>query len=208
MLRTMESSVRMLKQNLLQPEPSDEILAARIAQQDINALELIYDRFASQVFTLAAMLSDCVEAEKIVVQVFWRLWLEADQFRFQGSTFQDWFLNLARAHILNRLVRDERRTAKDRVDVINRWLSDVTNQKMEAREGLHRPDSRILVWQGLQDLTLEQRCVIVLASYGGYKQKEIAQLLNLPLNAVEQHIRLGLKRLRDITKPELVLERG
>lgn len=197
----------MLKQDLFYSVPSDEILAARIAQQDIGALELIYDRFASRVFTLAAMLSDCVEAEGIVLQVFWRLWLEADQFRFKGGRFQDWFLSLVRAHILYRFVHRGGRTAKDRVDAINSWLSDITNHEMEAREGLHRPVSRIRVWQWLQYLTLEQRCVIVLASYGGYKQKEIAQLLNLPLNAVEKHIRLGLKRLRDTTKPELVLER-
>jgi len=197
----------MLKQDILQPEPSDEILAARIAQRDLDALEIIYDRFSSRVFTLAAMLSDCAEAERIVLQVFSRLWLDVDKFRFHGGTFQDWFLGLARVHILNRLVRNGKQTAQDRVNAINRWLSDATNQKIKAREALHQPGSRIRVWQGLQGLTSQQRCVIVLASYGGYKQKEIAQLLNLPLSAVELQIRLGLQGLRDATRSELVLER-
>ena len=197
----------MLKQDIIQPEPSDEILAARIAQRDLDALEIIYDRFSSRVFTLAAMLSDCAEAERIVLQVFSRLWLDVDKFRFHGGEFQDWFLSLARAHILNRLVRNGRQTAQDRVDAINRWLSDATNQKIKAREALHQPGSRIQYWQGLQGLTSQQRCVIVLASYGGYKQKEIAQLLNLPLSAVELQIRLGLQGLRDATRSELVLER-
>jgi RNA polymerase sigma-70 factor (ECF subfamily) len=195
----------MLKQDFFEPEPSDEILAARIAQRDIEALEIIYDRFASRMFTLAAMLSDCDEAERIVLQVFSRLWLEVDQFGLHGEKFQDWFLNLARTHILNSLVGNGRRTAKDRVDAINRWLSDVTNQKLEAGERLHQPRSYIRVWKGLQKLAMEQRCVIILANYGGYKQKEIAQLLDLPLSAVEQHTRLGLKELLDTTKPEPVL---
>jgi RNA polymerase sigma factor (sigma-70 family) len=203
----MESSVRMLKQNLLQPEPSDEILADRIAKRDSEALDIIYDRYASNVFTLAGMLSDCAEAERIALEVFCRLWLEADQFRFHEGTFQDWFLSLARAHILNMLVHTGRRTAKDLLEAINRWLSDVAIQKLETREGLHPPGSGIRVWQSLLDLTLEQRCVIVLASYGGYQQKEIALLLNLPLSAVKQHARLGLKELRESRKQELVLER-
>jgi RNA polymerase sigma-70 factor, ECF subfamily len=198
----------MHKRDLLQPEPSDEILAARIAQRDLDALEIMYDRFAPRVFTLAAMLSDCAEAERIVLQVFSRLWLEVDKFRFHGGTFQDWFLSLARAHILNRLVRNGRHTAQDRADAINRWLSEASSQTMRAREEISQPNTRTRAWQALQELTLEQRCVIVLASYGGYKQKEIAQLLNWPLSAVEQYARLGMQGLRDAIKPEQVLERG
>jgi RNA polymerase sigma-70 factor (ECF subfamily) len=198
----------MHKRDLLQPEPSDEILAARIAQRDLDALEIMYDRFAPRVFTLAAMLSDCAEAERIVLQVFSRLWLEVDQFGFHGGTFQDWFLSLIRAHILNRLVHNGRRTVQDRVDSINSWLSDASSQTMRTSEETRQPGSRLMVWQALQDLTTEQRCVIVLASYGGYKQREIAQLLNWPLSAVEQYARLGMQGLRDALKPELVLERG
>jgi RNA polymerase sigma factor (sigma-70 family) len=192
----------MLKQELLQAEPSNEILAGRIAQRDVDALEIIYERFASRVFTLAVMLSDCAEAEQIVLQVFCRLWLEVDQYLSHDGTFQEWFLNLVRAQILDRLVRDGRRKAKERIAAINRWLSDVTKQKSGARERMHQPRSRIRVWRKLQELTLEQRCVIVLASYGGYKQKEISQLLDMPLSAVEQHARLGLKGLRDTPKQE------
>jgi RNA polymerase sigma factor (sigma-70 family) len=197
----------MLKRDLLQTELSDEILAARIAQHDIAALEVIYDRFASRVFTLAAILSDSAEAERIVLQVFSRLWFEANQFNFHGGTFQDWFLSLTRAHILHRLVSNRGQTAQDRVDAINRWLSETANQTRKSREEFHKPGFSSPIWQALHDLTIEQRCVIVLASYGGYKQKEIAQLLNLPLNIVEQHIKQGLPRLRDIVMSEPVLER-
>lgn len=197
----------MLKQDVLQPEPSDEILADRIAQRDSEALEITYDRFASQVFTLATMLSDCKEAERIALEVFYCLWLEVDQFKFHDGTFQDWFLSLARAHILNEAMRSGRRTAKDRVDAINHWLLDISNQKLETREDLHFPDHGIRVLQSLQKLTLEQRCVIVLASYGGYKQKEIAQLLDLSLSAVKQYTWLGLKGLGETSQQEMALER-
>lgn len=198
----------MLTQDLLQTELSDEILAARIAQRDVDALEILYDRFASRVFTLAAMLSDPVEAERILLQVFSRLWIEVDQFRFHGGTFQDWFLNLTRTHILNSQVRNGRQTAQDRVDAINRWLSETASRSTKVWKEVHQPASQVRVWQALQGLTIEQRCVIVLAGYGGFKQKEIAQLLNWPLSAVEQHARLGLQELRHATQPELVIERG
>lgn len=197
----------MLKQDLLQRGPGDEILADRIAQGDSDALAIIYDRYAPKVFTLAGILSDCREAERIALEVFYRLWLEADQFKFHEGTFEDWFLSLVRGHILNWSMRNRRQTVKDRLEAINRWLSDVINQKLEAREGVHPPGSGIQAWQGLQDLPLEQRCVIVLASCGGFKQREIAQLLNLPVSAVKQHAKLGLKGLRDTLKQEMAYER-
>lgn len=203
-----ESRVSMLKQDFLQPELSDESLAARIAQHDINALGIIYDRFAPRVFTLAAMLSDCTDAERIVLDVFSRLWLQADQIKFHDGSFQDWFLSLARSQIVNEVVGNGRRTAQDRVDAISRWLSDATDEMLKATDGFHQPSSRIRVWQGLQILPVEQRCVIILASYGGFKLKEIALLLSLPLYTIDQYIRLGLKRLRDSTKTEQTSERG
>ncbi len=187
---------------------SDEILAARIAQHDLDALEIIYDRFASRVFTLAAMLLDCEQAERIVLQVFSRLWFEVDQFNLYGGSFQNWFLRLTRSHILTRLKRHGWQPAQVTIDAINRWLSEATSQTMETRDELDQLGSGLPVRQALQDLTAEQRCVIVLAGYGGFKQEEIAQLLGWPLYIVQQHARLGLQGLRDTVKPGLVLERG
>ena len=198
----------MIKQDPLQSELSDEILAARIAQHDVAALGMIYDRFALQVFTLAAMLSDCVEAELIMLQVFSSLWFEVDQFFLYGGSFQDWFLGLTRGYILTRLERHAGRTAQDTVGAINRWLSQATSQTTEAGVELHQPDSGLLVRQAFQTLTDEQRCAIILARYGGYKQSEIARLFSWSLSKVEQHVKEGLQRLRDITKLGLVLERG
>ena len=195
----------MLKRNYLQLESSNEILAARIAQHDVAALEIIFDRFASQVFSLAAMLSDCTEAERIVLQVFSHLWFEIDQFILHGGSFQDWLLDLTRTHILIHVKCHEGQTVEHIGDAIDRWLSEATNQTMKAGEGLHKPNSDHQVWQALQDLSSEQRYVIVLAYYGGFKQKEIAQLLDWPLSGVKKHVEQGLKRLRDILELEPVL---
>lgn len=209
MLQTNESRVNMLKRNYFQPDPSDEILAARIAQHDLAALDIIYDRFASRVFTLAAMLSDCAGAERIVLQVFSRLWFEANRFNLHGGSFRDWFLDLTRTHILTGLKRQKGRTAQDIVTAIDRWLSEeASSQTLETRDELDQPDSGLPVRQALQDLSSEQRCVVVLAGYGGFKPEEITQLLGWPLYTVQQHASLGLHELRHTTKPELVLQRG
>jgi RNA polymerase sigma-70 factor (ECF subfamily) len=197
-----------VKRDAIQPELNDEILAVRIAQHDTAALEMVYDRFASRVFSLASMLLDREEAERVVLEMFSRLWLEIDQFISLSGSLQDWLLDLTRATILTEVKLHKGQPTQYFVDATNRWLSEATDQMTKNREKFHKPNSGHKVWQALRDLTSEQRCSIVLAYYGGFKQKEIAELLNWQLSDVKQNINHGLQRLRDSVKPGLVLERG
>lgn len=197
-----------VKRDAIRPVLSDQILAVRIAQHNTAALEMVYDRYASRVFSLATMLLDGKEAERAVLEVFSRLWLEIDKFNPPGGSFQDWLLDLTRATILTELKHHEGQPSQFFIDATNRWLSEATDQIMKNREEFHKPNSGHQVWQVFQSLTSEQRCTIVLAYYGGFKQKDIAELLNWQLSDVKQNIKHGLQMLRDSVKPELVLEKG
>jgi len=204
----MEGRPNMVIRDLFQPELNDEILAACIAQHDIAAFEIVYDRFVARVFSLAAMLTDIPEAERIVLQVFSQLWLEIDQFIKTDSSFQDWLLDLTRKHLLVSLKSYDGQMAQHILDATNHWLSEGAKQATKTRDEQIESSSGRLGWQAFQDLNSEQRTAIVLAYYGGFKQREIAQLLSLPQNLVEQYIRHGLHKLRETFEPELVLERG
>lgn len=54
------------------------------------------------------------------------------------------------------------------------------------------------VWESVNQLPDAQRCLIDMAYFQGYTQKEISQELNLPLGTVKTRMRKAISTLRRI----------
>ena len=53
------------------------------------------------------------------------------------------------------------------------------------------------LWDVLGRLPEDQRIVVVLKYYGGYRASEIASIVDMPGATVRSHLRRGLKALRE-----------
>ena len=53
------------------------------------------------------------------------------------------------------------------------------------------------LWDVLAELSEDQRIVVVLRYYGGYRASEIAQIVDQPAATVRSHLRRGLAALRE-----------
>jgi RNA polymerase sigma-70 factor (ECF subfamily) len=178
------------------PEPSDEILAARVAQRDVAAFSLLYDRYARVVYSLAAHLLSAGEAEDIVQDVFFRLWHKADQFDPARGRFASWFMAITRHHLMDALRKrsqQQRMVAAEEIDQLLVTTADPTVDVENASYLLER--GRDILY-ALKRLPPEQRRVLVLAYFGGLSQSAIAEQLDWPLGTVKKRIRLGLHKLR------------
>jgi RNA polymerase sigma factor (sigma-70 family) len=171
----------------------DAGLLAKVADGDEAALAALYQRYGGPCFSLARrILDDAHLAEDVVQQVFTALW--------KGSGY------------------DSRRGA------VSTWLMSVTHHKsidMLRREGPRRkrlaseqallevavagPGPEDQAWsqlraertrEALKTLPAEQREVVLLAYYGGYTQREIAELTGLPLGTVKSRTLTALRRLK------------
>lgn len=77
---------------------SDEILAARLAQGDLVALEALYDRHSAMVLGIALKLTDERPlAEEVLQETFWRAWQSASTFSSQRGSFTSWLFRMARS---------------------------------------------------------------------------------------------------------------
>src|SRR5687768_214524 len=69
-------------------QPSNEVLAARVARGESSALEVLYDRYASTVLGISLkILGDQAAAEDVLQETFWRVWRSAASYQAQRGSF-------------------------------------------------------------------------------------------------------------------------
>ena len=77
---------------------SDEILAVRLAQGDVAALEALYDRHAAIVLGIALKITgERPLAEEVLQETFWWAWQSASTFSSQRGSFTSWLFRMARS---------------------------------------------------------------------------------------------------------------
>jgi len=165
-------------------------LLERIAQSDVDAFAMLYDRYGGPVYSLACgMLRDIQAAQEVTQDVFLGIWRGAARaFDAGRGNPRSWILSLAHHKSVD-VVRRRRRQAVSQLDESMPDDVDIVADAIRKLEGER-------VQQALGDLSVEQRTVLVLAYYGGYTQREIADRTGAPLGTVKTRMRDGLLRLR------------
>lgn len=162
---------------------------SRIAREEANAFEILYDRYSGPVYSLAVgMLRDPQAAQDITQDVFLSIWRGAAEFDPRRGKPRAWILALAHHKAVDAVRRQQHRAMEP--------LSEsIVHGRDVVAEVIQRIESR-RVREALMVLSGEQRAAIVLAYYGGYTQQEIAERVGAPLGTVKTRMRDGLHRLR------------
>ncbi len=173
-------------------ETSDAELVARVRSRDQAALEVLYDRYARSVYSLAlSILHDPGAAEEVTQELFLQVWQYPHLYDAARGPFGPWLLRSARNRAIDLL---RRRTRERQLS----WRLEVTAHASDQND----PDDAVLqneaaarVRQALAELDSSLRQVIELAYLGGLTQREIAQRLGMPLGTVKTRVRTALQRL-------------
>jgi hypothetical protein len=95
--RVLEMSVILGFIKLPDRQWSDEMLAARIAQGDAAALEILYDRYAPMVLGIAfKIVGDRAAAENVLQETFWRVWKSPITHQPERGSFTGRLFRMAR----------------------------------------------------------------------------------------------------------------
>jgi RNA polymerase sigma-70 factor (ECF subfamily) len=172
----------------------DAALLARVAKGDEAALEAIYQRYGGACFALARrILNDAQLAEDVVQQVFLATWQGTGYDPKRGAV-STWLLSVTHHKAVDAVRREGNRR--------KRLASE--QALLEVAASGPGPDDE--TWQRLRAdrtraalrlLPAEQREVVLLAYYGGYTQREIADMTGLPLGTVKSRTLAAMRRLRD-----------
>ena len=171
-----------------------EGLLALVARGDEQAFAALYQRVAPAVFGLVSkVVRNPAQSEEVAQEVFVELWRTASRFDPARGTARSWIMTCAHRRAVDRVRSAERAARRD--DLAGR--RDQGRPYDEVVEQVETSLEREHVRRGLEALTDLQREAVVLAYYGGYTHREIAELLGVPSGTVKTRLRDGLIRLRD-----------
>lgn len=175
----------------------DEALAgllALVARGDEQAFAELYQRVAPAVFGLVSkVVRNPAQSEEVTQEVFVELWRTASRFDPARGMARSWIMTCAHRRAVDRVRSAESAARRD--DLAGR--RDQGRPYDEVVEQVETSLEREHVRRGLEALTDLQREAVVLAYYGGYTHREIAELLGVPSGTVKTRLRDGLIRLRD-----------
>jgi len=171
----------------LDRHPADDPIRAALVRDDPVAVELIWDKYAGDLFGFLQVMLRCrQDAEDVLQMVFVKIVRKRRQLagarRLDAYVFQ-----IAR----NEASRFAKRRQRKRVLEPGRepWLlvAEADNARMELAEQLQTVLAR---------LPQPQREVVVLKIYREKTFQEISRLLDVPQNTVASRYRYGMEKLR------------
>ncbi len=179
-------------------EIQDEALLQSLALGVLWSLDVLYDRYARLLFSIAyRMVADYQVAEDLLQETYVAIWQNASSYTSQSGSVRNWLVAILRHRAIDYL-RKMRSHADNKTVPVEDLILD---------ERLATPDVWEDAWKSIQGtqirsilsmLSTEQRMVIELAYFQGWTQTEIAEGYHLPLGTVKARMRLGLMRLRHL----------
>ncbi|PKL84149.1 MAG: hypothetical protein CVV24_01325 [Ignavibacteriae bacterium HGW-Ignavibacteriae-3] len=182
-------------------ELTDIELMHEISRFESRALEELYDRYSSLLYTIIKKISpDQVIAEQILVEVFVIIWRKISKFDFKTGNVFSWLVTLARNKAVDTLRRE--RIANSATDLYNDDYEDYYvlpsfTEEMDSLDYNTAFTIKPKIEKSLGKLTDTQKYVLHLAYYEGYTIDEIADKLNVPVETVRGKVMTALHSLRD-----------
>ena len=186
-----------VSEKTLAPAPADLDLIEKIRQGDQSALDLLYKRYSSPVYSLIwKILQNSEEAEDVALDVFWQVWRQAGRYDPSRGAPPAWIFTLARSRAIDRLRSRSRR--EDRTISIDdpNIHFDPLDENASPDQVVSFRQNRDAVRAAMEKLSVVQREAVELAFLKGMTHVEISEKLGQPLGTVKTRIRQGLIRLR------------
>jgi RNA polymerase sigma-70 factor (ECF subfamily) len=183
------------------PATDDELMAGLNAGRMV-ALEQLYDRYSSLVFSVSLrVLYDWQLAEDVTQEVFLRLWQRPHSYDSTRGRLLSWLMSVTRNRAIDERRRLSRRHRNEDEDEPNLELRDV-DAGGDPVLGATLAETRRIVLAAMQVLPAPQRQVVELAYFGGLTQTEIAERTGVPLGTVKTRVRLAMRKLREALEGE------
>jgi len=172
----------------------DTALVELVGKSDHEALAVLYKRYGSICYRLARRITaNDALAEDAVQETFAGLWRDPGAFAPGVGTVRGWLLGLTHHKAVDFVRRETAQQRRQKAHAAQRALDPPADDPAAAAWESIRAQT---VREALAELPETQRHALALAYFGGYTQREIAQLTNVPLGTVKTRTFAALRRLQ------------
>lgn len=162
-----------------------DTLLGRIADGDTAALEALYRRTQTAVYGFAlSVLKNAHDAEDVLHDCYVAVWNNAVQYRSQSKPMA-WLITIAKNLCLGQL-RAQRKTA-EMPEELPFLSADAAGISVEDRTVLSAC---------MRQLSDGERQIVTLHAVAGFKHREIAAILQMPLATVLSKYNRAIKKLK------------
>ncbi|SMO55026.1 RNA polymerase sigma-70 factor, ECF subfamily [Saccharicrinis carchari] len=162
----------------------------KISQGDERVFKEIFEDFYPKLVGVAMKyINNMMVSEDIVAEVFTKVWEKRAQITEIGS-FESYLYTSVRNAVFNHVRNTKRK--EDHHEKILSNLSEQTFEETVVEENVHHR-----LYKAIENLPEQGRKVFELSVINNWKEKEIAEDLNISVNTVKTHKKRALKSLRD-----------
>jgi len=169
---------------------------ACLKRGNIDGLEVLVRLHQQQALRTAYLITrDKAAAEDVVQTAFIRVYKQIDQFD-SGRPVIPWFLRIVANRAIRITTRDGQTIPIESHEHHRDWLAQIPSDTQSPDMFVENADTAEQLWIILEQLSPEQRAVIVLRYYAGLKNVEIARDLSIPPSTARWRLHMALRRLR------------
>jgi RNA polymerase sigma-70 factor, ECF subfamily len=181
-------------------ETEDQKLINQYLAGDEQSLEILIKLYLKPIYGFAyRIVNHPAEAEDITQEVFLRVWKKIKKLDPQKN-FKSWIFTIAKNASIDYLKKKKTLTfsAFEQEDGGNTILDSLADPEPLPDELFERSDLVTLLDSTLKKISLPYRLVLQLYYFEHFNFREIAEVLNEPLNTIKSRHRRALIKLKEI----------
>jgi RNA polymerase sigma-70 factor (ECF subfamily) len=184
------------------PDAPDAELITLVRQGDKNAYRPLVIRYQNRVHAMVlGMVRDPEDARDIVQNAFIKAYQNLDAFRIESS-FYTWIYRIAMNLAIDWCRKRGRRKTTSFDEAIANRDEDgeilETHQVESPHKALSRKQLQAKIFAAMEELTEEQREVVLLREVEGLSYKEIAESMGIPEGTVMSRLFYARKKLQSL----------
>ncbi len=170
-------------------------LIKKFKEQDTSAFEELYTTYSESLFgVIFTIVKDKELAEELLQDTFVKIWNNAGSYTAKKGRFFTWILNIARNTAIDAYRSKSYNNAKRNLSTDN--FVDI----IISNEDLNRKTDAIGIEKFVHKL--KKKCIklIDLLYFKGFTQKEVSEVIEIPIGTVKTRLRKCLADLRELAQ--------